>query len=198
MPSPPNLGEFLADVPDFKAQWLALKGTLTYAKSNFTRKLNDELALAESSKPSAANPGPELQVQLITFNTNYNLYLTKSPSWLQTFENACDTMLAFLSTAQPEDVQIVGKLQEYKEHIISEEIKYKLDFSTKTQEILTFYLNTGARYQVVPTATMGVTSGGSATSGGEIRFRSCFDLLPENLTKQATPSEFLAWLDKFK
>ena len=95
MPGPPNLGEILADIPDLKAQWLALKSTLTYAKSNLTRKLNDELARVESSKPSA-DPGPELQVQLIKFTSNYGLYLTKPPSWLQTFENACDTMLAFI------------------------------------------------------------------------------------------------------
>ena len=84
MSGPPNLGEILVDVLDFKAQWLALKGTLTYAKSNFTRKLNEELALAELSKPSA-DPGPELQVQLITFTSNYGLYLKKSPGWLQKF-----------------------------------------------------------------------------------------------------------------
>ena len=132
-PSPPNLGEILADVPEFKAQQLALKGTLTYAKSNLTRKLTNELALAESSKPSATNPGPELTVQQITFNTNFKLYLTISPSWLQTIEKACDSMLKFLSTVQPEDMQIMGKLQEYSEYIISEEIKYNFDFTTKTQ-----------------------------------------------------------------
>ena len=120
MPSTPspNLGEILADVPEFKAQWLALKGTLTYAKSNLTRKLTSELLLAESSKPSITNPGPELTVQQIQFNTNYRWYLTKSPSWLQTFEKACDSMLKFLSTAQAEDVQIMGKLQEYTDYII--------------------------------------------------------------------------------
>ena len=49
------------------------------------------------------------------------------------------------------------------------------------------------------TAAIGVvTSGGSATSGGEIRFRDRSDLLPENLTKHATPLEFLTWLDKFR
>ena len=93
----------MVNVPEFKAQWLALKGTLTYAKSNLTRKLNEELALAEQSKPSA-EPGPELQVQFITFNSNYGLFLKKAPGCLQTFEAACDAMLAFLSTAQPEDL----------------------------------------------------------------------------------------------
>ena len=60
MPSsaPPNLGEILADVPEFKAQWLALKGSLTYAKSNLTRKLNNELLLAQSSKPCVTSTGP--------------------------------------------------------------------------------------------------------------------------------------------
>ena len=77
MPSsaPPNLGEILADVPEFKAQWLALKGSLTYAKSNLTRKLNRELLLARSSKPCVTSTGPELTVQHIQFNTNYKLYL---------------------------------------------------------------------------------------------------------------------------
>ena len=67
MPSsnPPNLGEILADVPEFKAQWLALKGSLTYAKSNLNRKLTSELSLAESSKPCLTNTVPELTVQLI-------------------------------------------------------------------------------------------------------------------------------------
>ena len=66
----------------------------------------------------------------------------------------------------------------------------------KQNTILTFYLNNGVGHQVAPTAAIGVvTSGGSATSGGEIRFRNRSDLLPENLTKQATPLEFLTWLD---
>ena len=41
-------------------------------------------------------------------------------------------------------------------------------------------------------------SGGSAISGGEICFRNRSDLLPDNLTKQATPLEFITWLDKFR
>ena len=45
---------------------------------------------------------------------------------------------------------------------------------------------------MVQTAAIGVTSGGTSTSGGEIRFRNRSDLLPENLTKQATPLEFIA------
>ena len=36
------------------------------------------------------------------------------------------------------------------------------------------------------------------TYSGEIRFRNHSDLLPENLNKQTTPLEFLAWLDKFE
>ena len=86
--------------------------------------------------------------------------MKKAPGWLQTFENACDAMLAFLSTAQLEDLQVLGKLKEYKEYIISEETKYKLDFSTKTQQILMFYLSNGAGQQAVQTAAMGVTGGG--------------------------------------
>ena len=123
MPSstPPNLGEILADVPDFKAQWLALKGSLTYAKSSLTRKLNSELILAKTSKPCVTSTGPELTVQQIQFNTNYKLYLSKSPSCLQTFEKAGSSILEFLSMAQPEDATQMGKLEEYVEYIIAEE-----------------------------------------------------------------------------
>ena len=95
MPGSPNLGDILVNVPEFKAQWLALKGTLTYAKSNLTQKLNEELASAELSKPSA-DPGPELQVQLITFTSNYGLFLKKIPGWLQTFENGCESHAGIL------------------------------------------------------------------------------------------------------
>ena len=59
MPSdtPPNLAEILADVPLFKAQYLALKGALTYAKGQLTRKMNSELKLAQTSKPCVDSTG---------------------------------------------------------------------------------------------------------------------------------------------
>ena len=72
-----NLGDIVVNVPEFKAQWLALQGTFTYAKSNLTRKMNEEFALAKQTKPSA-EPGPELQVPFITFNSNYGSFLKKS------------------------------------------------------------------------------------------------------------------------
>ena len=67
MPSdpPPNLGEILADVPLFKAQYLALKGALTMAKGQLTRKMNSELKLAENSKPCVDSIGSIHTVQLI-------------------------------------------------------------------------------------------------------------------------------------
>ena len=153
MPSstPPNLAEILADVLAFKAQYLALKGSLTYAKASLTRKLNSELQLDQTSKPCVDSTGPELTVQQIQFNTNYKLFLAKSPSWLTTFEEACDSMLKFLSTCQPEDATLMGKIEEYVEYVVAEEDKYKSDFTTNNTIILSFYLTNGLGEQVSPT-----------------------------------------------
>ena len=153
MPSdtPPNLAEVLADVPAFKAQYLAFKGALTYAKGSLTRKLNSELKLAQTSKPCVDSTGPTHTVQMIQFNTNYELFLAKSPSWFTTVEEACDSMLKFLSKCQPEDATLMGKIEEYVEHVVAEEDKYKSDFTTNSTIILSFYLNNGIGEQVSPT-----------------------------------------------
>ena len=96
----------------------------------------------------------------------------------------------------------MGKLEEYVEHVVAEEEKYKSDFTKNSTIILSFYLNNGIGEQVSPTpAASGVIiseSGGSAGSGGEVRFRNHSDLLPDNLTKQLTPLQFITWLDKFR
>ena len=51
---------------------------------------------------------------------------------------------------------------------------------------------------MVQTAANGITGEGTSTSSCEVRFRNRSDLLLDNLTKQATPLEFLTWLDKFR
>ena len=84
--------------------------------------MNEELALADQIKPSA-QPGLELQVQLITFNSNYGLFLNKSPLFLHTFESAIDAMLAFLLAIQSDDLQAQNKLKEYKDWMVTEETK---------------------------------------------------------------------------
>ena len=47
-----------------------------------------------------------------------------------------------------------------------------------------------------------VTSGASSSAGGvsstDVKFHYCSDLLPDPLTKQATPLECIAWLNKFE
>ena len=66
--APPSLGDIVMNLPKQKARWSALKCNLTHAKSNLTHKMKWELALAEKMNLSAQS-GPELQGQLIIFNS---------------------------------------------------------------------------------------------------------------------------------
>ena len=115
---PPKLDDIVCNLLDPKARWL------THAKTNLTRKMSEELALAEKTKPSGQS-GAELQVQNITFNSNYNLLLNKVPPFLHTFESVSDNMLTFLSGIQSDEQTSQNKLKAYKECMVSEETAYK-------------------------------------------------------------------------
>ena len=58
----PSLTDIEMLVPEQKATWAALRGSLTHSKFNLTQKLNEELESAEKLKPSAqSGPGSKVQ-----------------------------------------------------------------------------------------------------------------------------------------
>ena len=99
---PASLADIVITMPEQKSAWAALRGSLTHFKASLTRKLNEELELAENLKPTVQS-GPELRIQYVTYNSYYGLFLQRAPLLLQSFENASDAFLCFLVGIDTED-----------------------------------------------------------------------------------------------
>ena len=177
---------------EVKAKWVALNNTVTYTKSTLTRKLKKEIVLAQEPIPNSSATGTEANIQAVTFSSNYQLFLANAPAWLQNFEAASDEALCFLSGIVAEDPADKEKLKKYIDWVMEEENTYRTTYSENNGKILEIYFSNGvAATHVTPSTTQG-----QGQSEGKYKARP--DLVPDPLSKQWTPLEFVAWRDKFE
>ena len=90
---------------------------------------------------------------------------------------------------ETDDLGAIQKLKDFREWMVSEEIRYKADYTDKYQQILMLYLNNGAGGQLV--APIGATRSSSCSTCCEMKYQNRADLLPDALSKQATLLKFL-------
>ena len=173
-----------------KAVWNGLKGSLRHTKDNFTRKLWEEIKNSEDLAPTS-DGGPQARVELIRYNSYYGLFLTKAPILLSSFEAASEAMLAFLSGFDVNDLVEEAKIEACKKWIYDEEEKYNQSYPEMYNQALSTYLTHWAgEHTEAPVSTPGAS--------GSQKLRNRIDLIPDPLSKVATPLEVENWLDKFQ
>ena len=193
MPSSPcNMADMITQ-PELKAKWVALHNTVTYTKSTLTRKMNKEVTLAQASIPKTGTTSTETNVQVVTFLSHYNLFLANAPQWLQNFEVASDEVLCFRSGFVSEDPAEKAKLKKYTDWMLEEENTYRSTYSDYNGKILEIYFSNGVA--TTPQMTPTLTSGPGQSEG---KYKARPDLVPDSLSKQCTPLEFVAGRDKFE
>ena len=131
--------------PVRQPEWLALKGALKHSKDSLTRKLRQEVTDSEALKP-AATVGQVAKVQAIKYNSFYELFLKRAPILLQTFDTASDAVLRFLTELEgtQDEAANKDKIKTCVKWMKYEEKKYRAEYSTLYDTILTSYLSHGA------------------------------------------------------
>ena len=126
---------------DVKTRWTALSGTLTYAKSSLTRKMNQETSTAGGSIPDKDATGAIANLQAIKFMQNYQTFLQKAPSWLANFESANEDVLCFLNGMVTADSEAQEKFDKYIKLAETEELFYKQKYAECHEAILFTYIS---------------------------------------------------------
>ena len=110
-------------------------------KSALTRKLNQEVKLANGSVPDKEAAAVDASMQVVTFMLNYQQFLSKAPNWLATFEAATEDILCFLHGMITDSNDAQEKLEKYITWTANEEDWYKNQYAKTNKKILQIYVS---------------------------------------------------------